>query len=131
MSNTPTRYDLITVNNVDCPDVKKGTLTMNPVPKYKEHETEGGGKVIDEIAENMWQGTVSYNGLFQSEIQTIKACLKTVSTMTIYDPLNGQTISFIALIVPQEMEKKEHTGQGNVWSFGFTFEKIGDITNGN
>ena len=126
-----TRYDLITVNNIDCPDVKKGTLSMNPVPIYEEHATEGGGKVIDEIAEKMWAGTVSYNGLFQSEIQRIKNCLKTVSTMTIYDPLENQTISFIALIVPQEMEKKEHTGQGNVWSFGFTFEKIGDITNGN
>lgn len=126
-----TRYDLITVNNIDCPDVKKGTLSMNPVPKYDEHATEGGGKVIDEIAEEMWTGTVSYNGLFQSEIQSIKNCLKTVSTMTIYDPLHDQTISFIALIVPQEMEKKEHNSQGNVWSFGFTFEKIGDITNGN
>lgn len=126
-----TRYDLITVNNIDCPDVKKGSLTMNPVPKYEEHETEGGGKVIEEIAENMWTGSVSYSGLFQSEIQSIKNCLKTVSTMTIYDPLNDQTISFIALIVPQEMEKKEHTSQGNVWSFGFTFEKIGDVVDGN
>lgn len=125
------RYDLITVNGIDCPDVKKGTLSMNPVSKYEEHETEGGGKVIDEIAEEMWTGTVSYNGMFQSEIQSIKNCLKTVSTMTIYDPLRNQTVSFIALIVPQEMEKKEHSGQGNVWSFGFTFEKIGDITNGN
>lgn len=125
------RYDLINVNGIDCPDVKKGTLTMNPVSKYEEHETEGGGKVIDEIAEEMWTGTVSYNGLFQSEIQSIKNCLKTVSAMTIYDPLRNQTVSFLALIVPQDMEKKEHTSQGNVWSFGFTFEKIGDITNGN
>lgn len=130
MSNVM-RYDLINVNGIDCPDVKKGTLTMNPVAKYEEHETEGGGKVIDEIASEMWQGTVSYNGMFQSEIQSIKDCLQTVSTMTIYDPLHNQTVSFMALIVPQEMEKKEHTSQGNVWSFGFTFEKIGDITDGN
>ena len=126
-STTPTRYDLISINNVDIPDVKKGTLNITPVDKYEEHETEGGGKVIEEIAKKLLTGTVSFSGLLQSELQTLDAALDTVSTMTIYSPLTGNTKTFMALIVRNGMDKIIHDADANAWTWGFTFEEIGDV----
>lgn len=124
---TPTRYDLISINNVDVPDVKKGTLSITPVDKYEEHETEGGGKVIDEIAKKLLTGNVSFSGLLQSELQTLDTALDTVSTMTIYSPITGNTKTFLALIVRDSMNKIIHDANANAWSWGFSFEEIGDV----
>lgn len=120
-------YDLIELNGVKIPDVKKGSLTVARNPKYNAYDTEGGGKVVEIIEEHMIRGSVAFNGLYQSEIQTIEASLSTVSEMKIYDPMTNTTRSFLALIEPQDMEKKIHDDRLNVWSWGFNFEKIGDI----
>lgn len=120
-------YDLIELNGVAVPDVKKGSLSVGRNPKYNEYETEGGGKVIEIIEEKMLKGSVSFNGLFQSEIQTIEASISTVSEMTIYNPLTNTTRSFMALITTHDSEKKIHDARANVWSYGFDFEEIGDI----
>lgn len=120
-------YDLIELNGVAVPDVKKGSLSVGRNPKYNEYETEGGGKVIEIIEEKLLKGSVSFNGLFQSEIQTIEASISTVSEMTIYNPLTNMTRSFMALITPHDSEKKYHNESMNVWSYGFDFEEIGDI----
>lgn len=128
MSNTS--YDLISLNGVSIPDVKKGSLSITPVYKYEEHETEGGGKVIEEISDGnlMLTGTVSFSGLFEAEIQTIYAAMRNVSTMTIYSPATNTTRTFVALIIPTENAKIIHDENGNAWSFGFDFEEIGDVT---
>lgn len=121
-----TSYDLISINNVSVPDVKKGTLAISSIDKYEEHETEGGGKVIEIIAQGKLTGSVSFTGLLQSEMQTIYAAIETVSQMTIYSPFTGGTKSFTALIVLDESQKIIHDSVANAWSFGFTFEEIGD-----
>lgn len=125
-----TSYDLITLNGVSIPDIVKGTLSITPVFKYQEHETEGGGKVIEEEADGrlILTGNVSISGLFQSQIQTIFTALENVSTMTIYNPVNNTTRTFMALIIPNGMTKIIHDANANAWSFGFDFEEIGDVT---
>lgn len=122
------RYDLISINGYDAPDVKKGTVTVTPMQKYNEYEGEDGGKVIEIIAEGMLQGSVSYNGLLQSQIQAIMAVLRTVSTMTIYNPHTGNMRTFYALITVSDTSKIIHDQNGNAWSWGFTFEEIGSVT---
>lgn len=127
VATTPTSYDLIALNNVSFPDVKKGSVTVGRNDKYNEYETEGGGKVIEPISEGKIRGTVSYNGLLETEAQTLNSALHTVSQMTIYNPWTGNSRSFLALIIPTEMTKIIHDANANAWSFGFEFEEIGDI----
>lgn len=122
MSNTS--YDLIAINNVSAPDIQKGTLTVLPNPKYNEYEGEEGNKVIEEISTDKIKGTVTYSGLFQSQIQTICAALSLVSTMTIYNPMTGTTRTFKALILVGEVTKIIHDGTANAWAFSFEFEEV-------
>lgn len=121
-------YDLIAINGVSIPDVKKGTLVIAKNPKYTEHETEDGGKIIDVVEEDMIRGSVEYSGLLQNQISAINAALTLVSTLSIYNPMTGSVKTFEALIVPGEMQKTIHDDRANAWSFGFTFEEIGSIT---
>lgn len=126
-ASTPVRYDLISINNTQIPDVKKGKVSITPVDKYEEHETEGGGKVIEEISHGMLSGSVSFDGLFQSELQTIYASIDTVSEMTIYSPFTNATKTFLALVNCDSADKIIHDAVANAWAFGFTFEEIGDV----
>ena len=121
---TPTSYDLISINGVAAPDVIKGSLVVAPNWKYKEYDTEDGGKVIEVITSSKLRGSVSYNGLFQTQISAISSALLPVSTLVVYNPMTGSSKTMTALIVPNEMEKKIHDGRANAWSFGFTFEEI-------
>lgn len=118
-------YDLIALNGYSLPDVKKGKVVVGRNPKYNEYETEGGGKVIEDIAVKL-KGSVEYDGLFQSEIGTIESHLDTVSTMTIYNPLTGSTKTFLALIITDDSERIIHDAVANAWTYGFDFEEIGD-----
>lgn len=121
-----TSYDLIALNTVAFPDVKKGSVTVAKNPKYIEYECEDGGKVIEVIEEDMIRGNVSYNGLLQSELQTIMSALSLVSTMTIYNPAQGQARTFKALVNAGDMGKIVHDANANAWSFSFDFEEIGN-----
>lgn len=118
-------YDLISINSVDIPDVKKGTLTIAPNQKYNEYETEDGGKVIEVIAADMLKGSVSYNGLTQSEMQTISAAINLVSQMTVYNPFTNNTKTFTALITVNQSDKILHDATANAWTYSFNFEEIG------
>lgn len=129
MSNTVVYYDLLELNSVKIPDVKKGTLTLNREPKYNEYEVEGGGKVIEPISKGKLKGNVSFSGLMQSEIQTIETAIDTVCTMKIYSPYTNTTREFLALIIPNESQKLLHDASANAWSYGFDFEEIGDVLN--
>ena len=123
-TTTPTSYDLISINAVAIPDVKKGTLNINRNPKYEALECEEGNKVIQPISTDKVIGNVQYNGLMQSELQTICAAVSLVSTMTIYNPMTNATRTFIALIEEQPAQKIIHDGNANAWSYGFSFEEI-------
>ena len=128
MPNAVTSYDLISINGVSLPDVRKGTISVQPNPKYTEYDCEDGGKVIDVIEQDKIRGTVSYDGLLQSQITTIMAAIDLVSTLTIYNPLTNNTKTVLALILVSSVEKKIHDGRANAWSFGFDFEEIGNVT---
>lgn len=123
-TTTPTSYDLISINDVAIPDVKKGTLNIQRNPKYEALDCEEGNKVIDQISTDKVMGNVQYNGLMQSELQTISAAVSLVSTMTIYNPMTNATRTFIALIEEQPAQKIIHDGNANAWSYGFSFEEI-------
>ena len=121
-------YDLISINGVSIPDVKKGSLSVAPNPKYTEYDGEEGNKIIDVISTDKIKGTVSYSGLLQSELQTIYSAIDLVSEMTIYNPLSGLTRTFMALILIGEPEKIIHDANANAWTFGFDFEEIDYVT---
>lgn len=125
-------YDLLSINGYDLPDILpgKGEITVQPNPKYDTHDVEDGGKVIDEIeeSEDMIMGTVTYNGLFQAQISAINSIVRTVSTMTIYNPLTGSVRTFQALITRQPLSRIIHDGIANAWTFSFDFEEIGGAT---
>jgi len=125
-------YDLLSINGVDLPDVMpgKGDITVQPNPKYNEHDVESGEKVIDVIdeTETMIMGSVSYNGLLAAQVSAINSIVRTVSTMTIYNPLTGSVRTFKALIVRQPLTRLIHDGVANAWSFSFDFEEIGGVS---
>lgn len=122
-------YDLLEINGTKLPDVElgKGSVSVGKDPKYNEYETEGGGKVIEEIAEGMMKGSVAFSGMLQSQIQTIEASVDLVSEMKIYDPRRGTVKAFLAKILPADMDKIIHDANANAWTYGFDFEEIGDI----
>lgn len=125
-------YDLLSINGYDLPDILpgKGEITVQPNPKYDTHDVEDGGKVIDEIeeSEDMIMGTVTYNGLFQTQVSAINSIVKTVSTMTIYNPLTGSVRTFKALITRQPLSRIIHDDVANAWTFSFDFEEIGAVS---
>ena len=125
-------YDLLSINGYDLPDILagKGGVDIQPNPKYDTHDVEDGGKVIDEIeeSEDMIMGTVTYNGLFQAQISAINSHIRTVSTMTIYNPLTGSVRTFQALITRQPLSRIIHDDVANAWTFSFDFEEIGGAT---
>ena len=123
-------YDLLEINGTKLPDVElgKGSVSVGKEYKYNEYETEGGGKVIEEIdSEGKIRGTVSFSGLLQSQLQAIETSIDLVSEMTIYNPRTGSPRSFLALITPAEASKIIHDAGANAWTYGFNFEEIGDI----
>ena len=125
---TPTSYDLISINGYALPDVKleKGDIVVAPLPKYNEHEGEEGNKIIDVISTDKIRGSVTFNGLFQSQIQTIMAHLDLVSVLEIYTPATGAKKRFSALILVGDMQRIIHDSNANAWSFSFEFEEIDD-----
>lgn len=123
-------YDLLEINGTKLPDVEigKGSVTVGKELKYNEYETEGGGKVIEEIdSVGKLRGSVAFTGMLQSQIQTIEASVDLVSEMKIYNPRTGNVRHFLALILPADMNKIIHDAGANAWSYGFDFEEIGDI----
>lgn len=124
----PIYYDLIKLNGTSIPDVKKGTVTVAPNPKYNEFDGEEGNKVLEVISTDKIRGTVSYDGLFQSELQTIQAAVDIVSEMTIYNPFSGQTRTFLAKIIVNDSGKIIHDENANAWTYGFDFEEIDYIS---
>ena len=131
MSRTITRtaneqYDLISINGVPAPDVKKGSVSVQRNVKYEEYEGSLGNKVIDIIDESKIKGAVSYTGLMQEELQTIATAVTTVSVFSIYNPLTNQEKTFSALIIEDPSEKIIHDEDANAWSYGFSFEEIDD-----
>lgn len=130
MSDERVYYDLLEINGTKLPDVElgKGAVSVGKEFKYNEYETEGGGKVIEEIdSEGKLRGSVSFSGMLQSQIQTIEASIDLVSEMKIYNPRTGSPRSFLALITPADANKIIHDAGANAWSYGFDFEEIGDI----
>lgn len=119
-------YDLITINGTSIPDVKKGTVSISPNPKYNEYEGEAGNKIIDIISDDRIKGTVSYSGLLQSELQTIYGAITLVSTLEIYNPFTGNVKRFSALILVSASDKLIHDANANAWTFEFEFEEIDD-----
>ena len=126
MSNTS--YDLLSFNGYSLPDVSagKGEVTVIPNPKYNKFEGEDGGAIVDVTREDMINGSVSYSGLLQSELQAIQAHKRLVSTMTIYNPATGQVRTFKALVLDNGMERIIHDANANAWSYSFEFEEIGN-----
>lgn len=123
-------YDLLEINGTKLPDVEigKGAISVIKEYKYNEYETEGGGKVIEEIeSEGKLKGTVSFTGMLQSQIETIENSIELVSEMKIYNPRTGSPKSFLALITPASTDKIIHDAGANAWTYGFDFEEIGDI----
>lgn len=123
-------YDLISINDVDIPDVNlgKGAVSVGKNPKYEELECEEGNKVIDEISTDKIMGEVSFNGLLQSDLQTISSACRLVSKMTIYNPMTDTPRTFWAKILEHPAEKIIHDSGANAWRYGFTFEEIDYVT---
>lgn len=129
-NTTPTSYDLISINNVDIPDVRlgKGAVSVQRNPKYERYDCEEGNVVVDPYSTDKIKGEVSFNGLLQSDLQTIASAVALVSQMTIYNPLSGTTRTFMALIEENPADKIIHDANANAWSYGFTFEEIDYVT---
>jgi len=138
-----TRYDLLAINSTAIPDVKKGTLSMNPTRKKNEFECMDGSSVMEVLSMTQMSGTVTYNGLMESELQTIVVAIGDgVVTLSVYDPatpttttINGKTVTtgttltFYADISNIQYDKILHDSAASAWSLSFDFKKIGDVPN--
>ena len=116
-------YDLIKINAVKIPDPKAGNITINYKNKYNEYAGEDGSTTIEEITQKM-EGTVTYNGLFEADLMAIKNAVALVSDLTIYDPMEGTTRTFAALIDEGSATMKAYQNNVSAWSYSFNFREL-------
>lgn len=124
---------LLTIGTTAIKNPMKGNLTINRTDLYNKIDFEDGSATIELIREGMLSGSVTYNGLFISDINTIMGALSTVVTLTVYTPFNNTTSQITALITnittKNIITKQAESGtnpppQVNAWSLSFNFQQI-------
>lgn len=121
---------VVAINGYNIPDVVKGTYSIDEGVAYTEYKAEDGTSTIEVIQNAMYQGTVTFKALLQSDIQAIANALTPVSGIEMYLPYTGDYVRFTALIdgktsVYKRRERLSPTM--NVWSLSFGFRQISPL----
>lgn len=119
-------FKLVEINNYTIPAPIKGNLTINRDDKYNEYETEDGNKKIEPIKLNIFNGSVTYGGLFAAQLQEIQRHLSLVSTMVLYNPFTGGYKEFEALITGITTTNIITENNAEAWSLSFNFSEVKD-----
>lgn len=115
---------LLTLNGVSLPNPTKGKLNLKKSDKYNEYECEDGSKKIESIRNNILSGTVSYSGLFESDVLKISNAASLVSTLVVYSPYENSTKTITALIKDLSSNNIITKTNANAWSLSFSFEEL-------
>ena len=124
---------LLTIGTTAIPNPLKGNLTINRTDLYNKIDFEDGSATIELIRAGMLSGSVTYNGLFISDLNTIMGALQTVVNLTIYTPFTNTASQITALITnistKNIITKQAESGQNpppqvNAWGLSFNFQQI-------
>lgn len=115
---------LVSINGVSLPNPLKGKLQLKKEDKYNEYECEDGSKKIEEIRTNVYSGSVSYSGLFESDVLKISNAITLVSSIVIYSPYTNSTHTVSALVTGLSSSNIITKTNANAWSLSFDFEEI-------
>lgn len=117
-------YKLLKVNNTEFITPDKGTFSVVKTDKVNEYEMEDGSKMVEVVRAGILSGTMSYRGLFVSQISQYSALLTPVSTLTVFDPMTNNVRTFTAKISGKKTGKILHNDNVSAWSFSFDFEEL-------
>lgn len=122
MSDTVAR--LVKINNVDFPNIDKGTIDWQSVDMYNAYNTEDGGETTEQIRLDKVSAVVSYKGLRASDIATLKSAITLVSECVLYDPLANTTKTITARITDCKAKIIAYYGNVSLWSFSFRIDEV-------
>lgn len=115
---------LVKINNVEFPDVDKGSIDVTSVDMFNAYKTEDGGEVTEEIRSGKVKMTVSYKGLQASDIATLKSAITLVSEVVLYYPMTNGSKTITARVTNCKAKIIAYYGNVSLWSFSFTVDEV-------
>lgn len=115
---------LLTINDYNLPNPLKGNLTITNKPIFNKYECEDGSIKIEVIKSNVINGSVTYKGLFESEVKAITNKLSLISKLTLYNPIEQGTTEISALITDISVKNIVTKDDVKAWSLSFKIEEI-------
>lgn len=117
-------YNLLTINNVVCPHVDKGSINVTKNDIYNTYTAEDGHSTIEAVRVGKTVCDVSYKGLLEADVMAVKAAITLVSSVTLYDPMVGSTVTFNAKISGLKADKIVYKNNLSAWSLSFRIEEL-------
>lgn len=116
-------YKLLSANGTDLRD-PDGTYQLSKKDITNEYEGEDGHTILEIIRQGVVSGSVTYKGLTTDMLKTIISSLTTVTTFTLYDPMQDAVIEIEAKVSGISVNKVHHKGDTSVWSLSFKIDEL-------
>lgn len=116
--------NLVTINNVACPNPNKGTVSFDLVDKYNSYETEDGGEVVESIRTGKVKCSVAYKGLFPDERKTIVDAIMLVSSVVLYNPNTDTSKTITAKVTNVKSKIIAYENNLSLWSLSFDIAEL-------
>ena len=115
---------LVKINNVEFPNVDKGSIDITSVDMFNAYKTEDGGEVTEQIRVGKVKANVSYKGLKADDIATLKAAITLVSEVVLYYPMTNSSKTISARVTNCKSKIIAYYGNVSLWSFSFTIDEV-------
>lgn len=117
-------YNLLTINNVVCPNIDKGSITVSKDDTYNTYTGEDGHSSIEQVRSGKISADVSYKGLFEADVKRVAEAITLVSSVSLYDPTADAVVSISAKITKVKMKKVVYENNISAWSLSFQIEEL-------
>lgn len=115
---------LLKINNVTCPHVDKGTITITRDDVFNTYTAENGRSTIEEVLTGKIIADVSYKGLMAADVKSVVDAITLVSTVVLYDPGENSTVTITAKISGIKTQKVVYEQGISAWSLAFKIEEL-------
>lgn len=116
--------NLLTINNVACPHIDKGTISVSTEDVYNSYTAENGHSTIEEVRTGKLVIDVAYKGLLSSDLTRIMGAIRLVSSVVVYNPATDTTSTITAKISGIKTSKIMYENGISAWSLSFKIEEL-------
>ena len=118
-------YNLLTINNITCPHIDKGSITVSKDDTYNTYTGEDGYSTIEAVRSGRTSVSVSYKGLLEDDVKLVVGAITLVSSVVVYDPATDTTLTIAsAKITKVKMKKILYDNNVSAWSLSFQIEEL-------